>query len=275
MEALVDTEEFGGQRVTARPEVPRQRHLAPEAAGGDRRFAGARLSVCVHLAREIAQFQRAATRLSLQAQAILRAWCGGSKTEAGKHWAALRRGKWVPPPGLLSTLEPFLAGIATFEAIEAARKKELGLAARGLPGAGFAASVRGLSLVQYGQMIGETGDLAAYDKGLAGVWKRAGLGLVGETRQRRVRDVGQAALHGYSPRRRALFWLLGDTLLRAQGRDATAGPYRKVYDHAKAAALAKGWTAGHAHSHARRVMVKALLRDLRRAWKRDIEEGAA
>lgn len=274
MDTLIETEEFGGQVIGARPDVPRQPRCAPEAAGGDRRFAGPRLSVVVHLAREIAQFQRAATRLSLQAQAILRAYLGGSEKQPKKHWLALRRGTWVPPPGLISTLEPFLAGIATFEAIEAARKSELALVARDLPGAGFAASVRGLSLTGYGQMIGETGDLSAYDKGLAGLWKRAGLGLVGEGRQRRVKDAEAAALHGYSPRRRAVFWVVADILLRAQGRDAAAGPYRQVYDRAKAAALAKDWTKGHAHNHAQRVMVKALLRDLRRAWKRDIAGGA-
>ena len=131
------------------------------------------------------------------------------------------------------------------------------------------------------QIIAETGDLSNYANP-AKLWKRMGMAVIEGGRQRRV--AGAPALeHGYSPRRRAVLFCIGDSIVR------TGGPYRKVYDEMKkdeqkqaveagltvlpAAKIPKGdaehyRSEGHVHNRARRKMEKQLLLDLWREWRR-------
>jgi hypothetical protein len=103
-------------------------------------------------------------------------------------------------------------------------------------------------------------------------WKRMGLAVIDGERQRRIAGSTperrrQAIVHGYSPTRRSLMFVISEALLKQN-----KGVYRQLYDERKAVELAKvpaeakgrkGW----AHRRALRYMVKRLLRHLWCVWQ--------
>lgn len=115
---------------------------------------------------------------------------------------------------------------------------------------------------------------------VAAVWKRLGLAVIDGGRQRRVADADMAALHGYSPERRAVAWNVAEGIVRAQVRsqknDAgekiesiAIGPYGQIYLDRKKVEMAKeGMTPKHADNRARRYMTKCLFRDMAAEWRR-------
>jgi hypothetical protein len=113
-------------------------------------------------------------------------------------------------------------------------------------------------------IVGELGDLSAYHKGIAGIWKRAGLAVIDGERQR-LKPGDAALLHAYSPARRSVFWNIGSALIKAQRPEDR---YRQVYLARKDHELARDLPKGHAHNRAMRYMTKALLRDCHKAWRR-------
>jgi hypothetical protein len=131
-------------------------------------------------------------------------------------------------------------------------------------------------------IVGEAGDVGSYrDK--SALWKRLGLAVIDGGRQRRV--AGEAAMaHGYAPARRAEVWTIADSLFKHQWRGADedtgriagpSGPYGEYYGRRKAYLTERErgvnerepWTPKHIDNDARRYMTKALLRDLRGAWR--------
>ena len=96
--------------------------------------------------------------------------------------------------------------------------------------------------------------------------KRAGLALVDGERQRKSTNVEKALAMGYSPQRRSVFYNIGDSLLKSQGKEENAGPYRKIYDLRKAYERPNVESDGHAHNRAMRYMTKRLVRDLHKHW---------
>jgi hypothetical protein len=140
--------------------------------------------------------------------------------------------------------------------------------ARSLPAYGFVAGVRGFGALSFARIIAEAGDLSNYSSA-AKLWKRMGL-AAGQNRvpfglPREERNAAWIE-RGYNPKRRAMMWVIGDVLVKANGD----GPYRalylrrKDYEHARNPQMTKL----HAHRRAQRVMEKRLLRDLWRAWQR-------
>lgn len=160
----------------------------------------------------------------------------------------------------------------------------------------FVESTRGFGWVGLMQIIGEAGDLSNYANP-AKLWKRFGLGLISSgERQRKFTDAAKAREAGYSPTRRSLMYVIGDSLIKQKG------PYRDLYlqrlaiEHAKAvteglipatttASTVASWqerglpaltkvskltkecrSAGHMALRAQRYVEKRLLRDLWRAW---------
>lgn len=167
---------------------------------------------------------------------------------------------------------------------------------------------RGFGLKSVGKIVGETGDLAEYP-GPRSVWRRMGCApweFRGETRmgsswkkdQRRSLPADEWVSYGYSPRRRSIMHVVGESLIKLNFLPGGApGPYRKRYDEAKAAHLkahpqeckackgtgkkarsgaecevckGSGASAMWAHRHAHLLMVKLALKELWRAW-RDME----
>ncbi len=144
----------------------------------------------------------------------------------------------------------------------------------------FVLPLKGFGEIGLAQIVGEAGDLEQYSNP-AKLWKRFGLAVIGGERQRKCTDAEKALAHGYSPVRRSVMFVLGDSLLRQ------AGPYKDLYEARKAIeiekATAEGLTvvpaakipkgkaaefrsAGHVHNRAKRYVEKRLLRDLWRAW---------
>jgi hypothetical protein len=153
-------------------------------------------------------------------------------------------------------------------------EKRMAALAKTLPAWPFVEGVRGFGALGLAIVIGETGDLCNYAT-KERVWKRLGLAVIaGERQQRRV-SPELAALHGYSPRRRSEMWsLFSDSMFRAQWRgardDAPAhpiGPYGEAYARRKAHTEGREWTPAHRHNDALRIMTKALIEDLWKAWR--------
>ena len=122
--------------------------------------------------------------------------------------------------------------------------------------------VHGLGALGLGLIIGEAGDVGSYGNP-AKLWKRFGLAVIGGKAQRKCTDKVAAAEHGYSPRRRAVMFVVGDSLIKKQ--NAYRGLYlaRKAVEQQKVPDGSKMlW-----HRRAKRYMEKRLLRDLWRAWR--------
>ena len=115
--------------------------------------------------------------------------------------------------------------------------------------------------------VGEVGDFMEYEKELDGIYKRAGLAVIDGQRQRKCSNAEMALAHGYSPSRHSVFWTIGDSLLKSQGKEENAGPYRRIYDTRKTLERARVDSDGHAHNRAIRYMTKKLVRDLFVEWK--------
>lgn len=262
-------------------------------------------AVCDEL-RELRTVDRAlevATgNLVRQRKAFARRLCGGDKGEAAKLDAAfLASGDHA----LLAAYVP--AVLWTVEPLEALRRDQRALhrrmrdAVRLLPVHAWAAGVPGLGELSLARIIGETGDPGMYASP-AKLWKRLGLAVMPDGRQRRRTDPVLAESHGYNPRRRSVVWVMGESLLKAHG------PYREVYlarlrrevEKAQAEGLVvatsaqatvDSWTArqlpaptrltvkgmretphrtvAHVNARAKRYVEKRVIRDLWRAWRGD------
>lgn len=132
-------------------------------------------------------------------------------------------------------------------------------------------SVTGLGELSLARIVGETGDLSNYATP-SRVWKRMGLAVLDGNRQGNPGPKASAEQwirHGYNPQRRSIMFVIAETLLRSQSVAAAKGaeaPYRKLYDDAKAKALAKEWNKMRAHRHGQRLVAKKLLLDLWCEW---------
>lgn len=230
----------------------------------DRRFSDPAIAEIVELWRQRQDFHRAEKRLTLQTKAILRRFCDGDKAEAEKLHKLVVAG--VGPTEAQMAVFPLISAKKTVEDHRTQIEKTLRKLAKALPiYEAFVKDVRGFGELGLAATVGEIGDLSAY-KSVSAVWKRAGLAVIEGGRQRRV--AGDAAiLHGYAPERRSVFWTLADSMLKAQGKDEKAGPYRRIYDERKAYERPRVASDAHAHNRAMRVMFKQLLRDLAVAWK--------
>lgn len=210
------------------------------------------------------RWHRAEKSLTLQGKAVCRAWTNGDKDEASKLFDRAQKGDVEIDPTLRMALEPFLRGIEQFEPMRTAIEKELRKAGRQLPAWEWAGAVRGFGDLNFAALVGECGDIGTY-RNPSCVWKRMGLGVINGERQRRKTNADEAALHGYNPSRRAVAYLLGDTLVKGN-RDGT---YRAVYLKRKADRLAANpeMRPLHAHRDAQRYMEKRVLKDLWVAWR--------
>lgn len=236
----------------------------------DRRFTDPLIAEIVETWRQRQDMVRAQSKLTLQIKAICRRFTEGDKKAADKLYAAIEGGEAHPAAVACTAL--FMARLPLEEARKGYEKHLTKLGKR-LPIAHMADSIRGIGHLALAKIVGECGDLSAY-KSVSAVWKRAGLAVIDGERQRKVS--GDAALlHGYSPQRRSTLWNIADPMLKAQGKDDAAGPYRRLYDAHKAAQLEKGLPLIHAHNRAMRYMTKALLKDLTLEWRRVSRDPAA
>ena len=169
-------------------------------------------------------------------------------------------------------------------------EKEMAKLTRNLPVYDFAKSIRGFGELGLACLVAEAGIPIGDYRTVSGLWKRMGLAVFDGKRQQKCGDKDEAERHGYSPKRRAEVWAFcSDSMFRAQWRGAdedagiVAGPigvYGEIYARRRLrtdprieatadlpATDRSKWTKGRCHNDARRVMTKALLRDLWRVWR--------
>lgn len=139
-------------------------------------------------------------------------------------------------------------------------ERELVALAKQLPAIAFVESVHGFGALGLAQIVGEAGDLSNYANP-AKLWKRMGLAVINGKSQRRVAGVG-ALEQGYSPIRRSIIFVIGDSLLKKQNAYRELYLTRKAFEQSKVPDGSKMlW-----HRRAHRYAEKRLLRDLWRAW---------
>ena len=231
----------------------------------DERFTAPLIRKIIEVWRARQDMVRAEQKITLQIKSICRRFCG-DKSEADKLYRSMQNGMeheladccYLFCKGLFESRMPLKHYRKVYE-------KALVKLAEQLPAIEFCNSVKGFGPMGLAAIAAEIGDMSKYHKGLDGVMKRAGLAVIDGERQRK--KAGDAALlHEYSPSRHAIFWTIGDSLLKSQGKDETAGPYRKIYDARKELERARVETDGHAHNRALRYMTKRLVKDLYRMW---------
>lgn len=269
----------------------------------------------VSLWRMRQRWHRAEKGLILQGRALCRAYTNGDKTEANQLFDALfkamQSGDWPPfgyDANLVKGLHPFFLAIEMFQPRREEIEKSLKKLAEKLPvWTAWAKNVSGLGALRLSGIVGEattrhpeTGeylDIGTY-RSPGCLWKRMGLAVIKGGRQRRVTDEALALEHGYSPPRRAVVYVLGTELIKAQLRNKdedgnkletsrAIGPYgqmyldRKAIEEVKCAAIAadpeqrKRYAApnkkyapqAHAHNRAARNMTKQLLKHLWSEWR--------
>ena len=230
-------------------------------------------------------FHRAEKRLTLQIKAICRRLCGGDKAEAAKLYKAITsNGEHEHAHVALGYLMPFFAARDLLGQERKRAEKALEKAAKQLPVWPWVESVKGVSALTLGQIVGEAGDLDLYANP-AKLWKRMGLAVINGERQRKVTDKDLAIEHGYSPQRRSIVWNLGECIVKAQVRkgadeespSTAIGPYGELYLQHREYERGRVESLAHANNRAKRYVTKRILRDLWRAWRTEevIEMRAA
>ena len=220
-------------------------------------------------------FLKARIRLDNQAVSLLKRALGydpavhgkkGAKKlekQARKILADLDKGK--PFPEQLSDVYPV---IKVFQDAKLPLKvslkrleKEMESLAKQLPVWSWVEKVKGVGALSLAKIVGEAGDLSNYSNP-AKLWKRFGLAVIDGKAQRRVK--GEDALkQGFSPRRRAEAYVLGDCLLKTPDC-----PYRAYYYQRKGYEESRGLDNKLQISRrAHRYMEKKFLKDLWKAWR--------
>lgn len=220
---------------------------------------------------------RARLRLELQGQAICRRLCDGDKTAGAKMWFAATKDV---DHDIRPLIDPIIAAMSPLIDAQKWIEKDIKASVRKMPlWSEWGLGVKGLGEVSFGGIVGECGIMPGEFRNPSCLWKRLGLAVIGNERQRKV--IGDAALvHGYSPARRSLMWNIGGGIIKAQVRnpkgedgkplgDAQAiGPLGALYLERKTYEVTRVETAMHAHNRAKRYMEKRLLREMWQASRR-------
>ena len=211
-------------------------------------------------------WHRAEKSLTLQAKALCRRLAeGGDKGEADRIYrAALGKGSHPMGEVALLAMLPLDDARRGIERHRKAVEKRLSKLAEALPVAPWVKGTRGVGLASLAAIVGEAGDLSNYANP-AKLWKRMGLAVMPDGRQRRISGV--AALdHGYSPARRSVMWNVGACIVKA------GGPLKAVYDARKLYEAERVKTKMHAHNRAQRYVEKRFLRELWSVWRKTGED---
>lgn len=216
-------------------------------------------------------WHRAEKALTLQAKALCRRLAeGGCKKEADVIYrAALGKGQHSMAEVALAAMMPLTEARDGIAKHRAAVEKRLVKLAAELPVAPFVEATRGVGPLSLAAIVGEAGDLSNYANP-GKLWKRMGLAVMPDGRQRRTSGVA-ALEHGYSPARRSVMWDLGACIVKA------GGPLKAVYDSRKLYELERPETLSRAHAHnkAQRYTEKRFLKLLWSEWDRGGDDRTA
>lgn len=222
----------------------------------------------VVLARQRQQILSAELRLGNQVKALERQQTGQLK---GKRKVVMTPSQIAVAGKVVAKVNPLLQPLEVGLRRERRKiEKELEAAAQALPIWSWAQGVRGIGPLGLALVVGQAGDLSSYS-GPSKLWKRMGLAVIDGERQRRIAGTTKAKCleaerHGFNPTRRALAFVLSESLLKQN-----KGEYRALYDARKALELdkvptdAKGRRAW-AHRRALRYMVKRFFLHLWCVW---------
>lgn len=229
--------------------------------GPTRPKAEANIPLTVALWRQRQDMQQASLRLNLQAQAICRRECGEDTDAAAALWKSVIKGE-CDNAALMLVLHPFLSALAPLDTATANLENEVRRQAEALPlWKDWAKDVRGVGPLSLGGIIGEAARPLSDYRTVSCVWKRFGLAVIDGQRQRLVAGNAELAVkQGYSPRRRAFAFNIGNCLMRQQ---KAADRYRQIYDERRLFEEGRVESSGHAHNRAMRYITKELLKD---AW---------
>lgn len=226
------------------------------------------INTIIETHRERQDFLRIETATILRMRAVCRRYVSRDgmtltalKTAADELYNALETDDHPAAAHLTIYLAKHIAARDSFHAMRHDAEKRLRKLAHQLPVWSWVETVHGFGDLGLAQIVAEAGNLENYANP-AKLWKRFGLAVIGGGAQRRV--TGDAALeHGYSPVRRSMMYVIGDSLLKKQN------PYRALYLARKATEQAKvpDGTKMLWHRRAQRYAEKRLLRDLWRAWR--------
>lgn len=237
------------------------------------------LSLIQELYRRRVSWHKAEKGLILQTKAICRRICGGDKDEGNALYARLSRLHDADVAEILmgaptdhdqeiivgvAEIHPLLTARAVIDRERSLVEVEMEKIVRRLPITGWIETIDGVSYLSLAAVIGSAGDLHRYPT-VQSLWKRMGLAVMPNGRQRAMRDAEQAKLHGYSPMRRAIMWNIGASILRSQSRrnekvedpetgkkvktevvTKPAGPWREIYDNRRAYETAKNEAGDYA-----------------------------
>lgn len=225
---------------------------------------------------------KAMTKLSLQAQAVLRG--GKDREAAAKHYSAVAKD---PTHDEHFIIVPYLESMAVLERYRGDHEKELVRLAKTLPIYQWAKDVSGLGDLSLAGLVGEasgvvfdgdkndTGEFWTIGqmKSVSALWKRMGLAVMGGVRQ------GDATAglsktdwvaHGYVKTRRSVAWNIGECIVKAQWRkENTVHPYGKFYGEEKARLQALNDEGAYAETAAR------IVERMKKAGSKPLAENLA
>lgn len=225
---------------------------------------------------------KAMTKLSLQAQAVLRG--GKDREAAAKHYSAVAKD---PTHDDHFIIVPYLESMAVLERYRGDHEKELVRLAKALPIYQWAKGVSGLGDLSLAGLVGEASGVVFDDdkndtgefwsigqmKSVSAIWKRMGLAVMGGVRQ------GDAAAglsktdwvaHGYVKTRRSVAWNIGECIVKAQWRkENTVHPYGKFYGEEKARLQALNDAGAYAETAAR------IVERMKKAGSKPLAENLA
>ena len=92
------------------------------------------------------------------------------------------------------------------------------------------------------------------ERSVSQLWSYCGHGDV--TRKRRTGMTAEEAAAMGNPRAKMIVHLIAESVVKARG------PHRVYYDERRLATVDRGWTPGHSHNDALRILGKAILKDL-------------
>jgi hypothetical protein len=195
-----------------------------------------------------------------------------AKTEAGKMSKAALKGD-APIELVAMRCDLLIDHHKAMKAQQAEQEKALDKLAKQLPAWSWVDAFKGLGPGGFAEIVAHCGDLGQYDNP-AKVWKRMGLAVFDGKAQGKRKDAAEAAIHGFSPRRRAVMHCLGESILRARRLNPE---YGEIYDARKALEAAKPecQTKMHAHKRAMRYIEKRLLKHLWQAWRAECGQDRA
>lgn len=244
-----------------------------------------KITVLQELYRRRTTWHRSEKSLTLQGKATCRRICDGDKDQADKLYAVLAK---LPSDDLdaiiagnplnygpditvgVLDVHPLLTARGVIEHYRDQVENEMVALVKTLPICTWIEAIDGVSYMSLAAVVGSTGDLWNYPT-VQGLWKRMGLAVMPNGRQRHMRDAELAKEHGYSAVRRSIVWNIGTSILRSQterqekAEDETgkkvktgvikkpSGPWRAIYDARKAYEQAKNEAGDYAEQAEQRL----------------------